>query len=152
MQIQSFDLPANDPAGGIHLTLNASVTNVCSHAYWFPFTSLMSFYQPSQVGIELSSLGFSSYVDGQLIAPVSSSGAVNLNPESTSNLALVGRLIPQTSSEGLAAVSQVFNNFIHGLDSELMVNGASAGPSDVKIVLDFTVFNSNLPLVGFMVE
>ncbi|KAJ3868577.1 hypothetical protein EV359DRAFT_77557 [Lentinula novae-zelandiae] len=114
VQIQSFDLPANDPAGGIHLTLNASVTN------------------PSQVGIELSSLGFSSYVDGQLIAPVSSSRAVNLNPESTSNLALVGRLIPQTSSEGLAAVSQVFNNFIHGLDSELMVNGASAGPSDVS--------------------
>ncbi|KAH7875192.1 uncharacterized protein C8R40DRAFT_1170817 [Lentinula edodes] len=114
VQIQSFDLPANDPAGGIQLTLNASATN------------------PSQVGIELSSLGFSSYIDGQLIAPVSSSGAVTLNPESTSNLALVGRLIPQTSSEGLAAVSQVFNNFIHGLDSELMVNGASAGPSDVS--------------------
>ncbi|KAJ4494066.1 hypothetical protein C8J55DRAFT_533507 [Lentinula edodes] len=114
VQIQSFDLPANDPAGGIQLTLNASATN------------------PSQVGIELSSLGFSSYIDRQLIAPVSSSGAVTLNPESTSNLALVGRLIPQTSSEGLAAVSQVFNNFIHGLDSELMVNGASAGPSDVS--------------------
>ncbi|KAJ3850500.1 hypothetical protein EV368DRAFT_84496 [Lentinula lateritia] len=114
VQIQSFDLPANDPAGGIHLTLNASATN------------------PSQVGIELSSLGFNSYIDGQLIAPVSCSGAVTLNPESTSNLALVGRLIPQTSSEGLAAVSQVFNNFIHGLDSELVVNGASAGPSDVS--------------------
>ena len=27
--INSFDLPSNDPAGGIHLTLNTSVTNVC---------------------------------------------------------------------------------------------------------------------------
>ncbi|KAJ4468227.1 hypothetical protein J3R30DRAFT_3715154 [Lentinula aciculospora] len=113
VQIQSFDLPANDPDGGIHLTLNASAAN------------------PSQVGIQLSSLGFNSYKDGQLIAPVSSSGPVTLNPESTSILTLVGRLIPQTSSEGLAAVSQIFNNFVHGLDSDLMVNGASAGPSDV---------------------
>ncbi|KAJ3838704.1 hypothetical protein F5878DRAFT_725102 [Lentinula raphanica] len=113
VQIQSFDLPANDPDGGIHLTLNASVKN------------------PSQVGIELSSLGFNSFADNQLIAPVSS-GSVALLPESTSNLALVGRLIPQNSSDGLAAVSQVFNNFVHGLNSDLVVNGASAGPSDVQ--------------------
>ncbi len=26
--INSFDLPANDPAGGIHLTLNTTVVNV----------------------------------------------------------------------------------------------------------------------------
>ncbi|KAF9071074.1 hypothetical protein BDP27DRAFT_1419362 [Rhodocollybia butyracea] len=113
VQIQSFDLPFNDPAGGISLTLNATTTN------------------PSQVGIELSSLGFNSFASGLLIAPVASSGTVTLNPESTSDLALVGRLLPQNSSEGLAVVSQIFNNFVHGLDSDLMVVGASAGPSDV---------------------
>lgn len=26
--IESFDLPENDPSGGIHLTLNTSITNV----------------------------------------------------------------------------------------------------------------------------
>ena len=26
--INTFDLPSNDPAGGIHLTLNTTVTNV----------------------------------------------------------------------------------------------------------------------------
>lgn len=26
--IKSFDLPADDPAGGIHLTLDTSITNV----------------------------------------------------------------------------------------------------------------------------
>ena len=30
VKINSFDLPNNDPAGGIHLTLNTSVTNVCA--------------------------------------------------------------------------------------------------------------------------
>ena len=28
VKVQSFDLPANDPAGGIHLTLEAATTNV----------------------------------------------------------------------------------------------------------------------------
>jgi len=28
VKIKSFDLPSNDPAGGIHLTLDASTTNV----------------------------------------------------------------------------------------------------------------------------
>jgi hypothetical protein len=27
--INSFDLPSNDPAGGIHLTINSDVINVC---------------------------------------------------------------------------------------------------------------------------
>lgn len=27
--INSFDLPSDDPEGGIHLTLNTTVTNVC---------------------------------------------------------------------------------------------------------------------------
>ncbi|KAJ7874667.1 hypothetical protein B0H14DRAFT_3551962 [Mycena olivaceomarginata] len=110
--IKSFDLPSNDPAGGIHLTIDSTVAN------------------PSQVGIELSSLGFQTFVNGVMIAPVSA-GSVTLAPGSTSSLALVGRLVPQTSAEGLATVSNVFNNFVHGLDSNVVVNGASAGSSDV---------------------
>ncbi|KAJ6593726.1 hypothetical protein B0H19DRAFT_32612 [Mycena capillaripes] len=110
--IKSFDLPSNDPAGGIHLTLDATAAN------------------PSQVGIELSSLGFETFVNGVMIAPVSS-GSVSLAPGSTSSLSLVGRLVPQTSPEGLAVVSSVFNNFVHGLDSNVIVQGASAGSSDV---------------------
>ncbi|KAK1218918.1 hypothetical protein PQX77_018360 [Marasmius sp. AFHP31] len=113
VKVQSFDLPANDPAGGIHLTLEAATTN------------------PSQVGIELSSIGFDTYADNVLIAPVQSTGGVSLAPQSTTVLSLAGRLIPQSSSEGLATVSKVFNNFIHGQDSDLVVHGASAGSSDV---------------------
>ncbi|KAF9264250.1 hypothetical protein L218DRAFT_258531 [Marasmius fiardii PR-910] len=113
VQVQTFDLPANDPAGGIQLTLEAATTN------------------PSQVGIELSSIAFDTFAGNVLIAPVQSNGTVSLAPQSTSMLSLAGRLIPQTSSEGLSTVSTIFNNFIHGKDSDLSVHGAGAGSGDV---------------------
>ncbi|KAI6169518.1 hypothetical protein EDD17DRAFT_1748665 [Pisolithus thermaeus] len=113
VQISSFDLPANDPADGITLMIQSELTN------------------PSQVGIELSSIAFTTFADNIEIAAVASSSAFTLFPGSTSSLPLAGRLIPQSSGDGLAAVSVVFNNFIHGLDSNVMVEGASAGPTDV---------------------
>lgn len=66
-----------------------------------------------------------------MIAPVSSAGRVTLAPGSTSDLSLVGRLVPQDSPAGLSTVSGVFNNFVHGKDSNVEVRGASAGSSDV---------------------
>lgn len=48
--------------------------------------------------------------------------------------------MPQTSAEGLATVSNVFNNFVHGLDSNVVVNGASAGSSDVGAINCFLHF------------
>ncbi|TFK44582.1 hypothetical protein BDQ12DRAFT_661303 [Crucibulum laeve] len=113
VQIKSFDLPSNDPSGGIHLTLEATVVN------------------PSQVGIQLSSIGFQTFVGGTMIAPVSSSKGVTLAPGSMSALSLVGRLVPQESATGLETVSNIFNNFVHGKDSDVVVHGASAGPSEV---------------------
>lgn len=111
--VNSFDLPANDPAGGIHLTLNTTVTN------------------PSQVGIELSTIGFQNFFQSTHLGPAASTGAFTLAPQSTIGLPLAGRLIPQDSSQGLADVSAVFNAFIHGQDSPVTVYGDSAGPSDV---------------------
>ncbi|KIM45161.1 hypothetical protein M413DRAFT_332807 [Hebeloma cylindrosporum] len=113
VKVQSFDLPSNDPAGGIHLTLEVTASN------------------PSQVGIQLSSIGFNTFVDNLMIAPVLSVGSVTLAPRSTSQLSLAGRLIPQESSAGLATVSSIFNNFVQGKDSNVVVQGASAGSSDV---------------------
>ncbi|KAF8070285.1 hypothetical protein FPV67DRAFT_1755106 [Lyophyllum atratum] len=113
VKISTFDLPSNDPAGGIRLTLDAATTN------------------PSQVGIALSSIGFETYVGDVMIAPVLSAGAVTLAPGSTSDLSLVGRLVPQNTPTGLSTVSGVFNNFVHGKDSNVEVRGASAGPKGV---------------------
>ncbi|GAA5937070.1 uncharacterized protein JCM15063_000146 [Sporobolomyces koalae] len=110
--IESFDLPYNDPAGGIHLTLQTSLTN------------------PSSVGVALSTIGFQNSFGSTIIGPAASASAFNLNPKSTIALPLVGRLVPQSSSQGLADVSNIFNGFVHGVPSKLVVHGDYAGPSD----------------------
>jgi len=90
--------------------------------------------QPSQVGIALSSIGFQAYFGNTNIGPVVSTGPVTLAPLTTSSLNLTGRIIPQTQQSGLSDVSTIFNNFIHGLDSNVSVNGDNAGPRDVCAV------------------
>lgn len=67
-----------------------------------------------------------------MIAQVAASGNVTLSPRSTSDLSLVGRLTPQNSSEGLAVVSQIFNNFLIGKPSDVIVQGAGVGPGSVS--------------------
>ncbi|KAI0821788.1 hypothetical protein BC628DRAFT_1341231 [Trametes gibbosa] len=111
--IDTFDLPSNDPAGGIHLTLQTKVTN------------------PSQVGVELSSIGFQNFFGDINIGPVASMQSFTLAPQSTISLPLAGRLIPQTSQAGLDAVSTIFNSFIHAQNSNVTVRGDSAGPTGV---------------------
>ncbi|EJD03283.1 uncharacterized protein FOMMEDRAFT_168292 [Fomitiporia mediterranea MF3/22] len=114
VKINSFDLPSNDPAGGIHLTLNTTVQN------------------PAQVGIELSSIGFRNFFQSTFIGPAAAQSEFTLAPQSSTDLPLVGRLVPQNgSATGLSDVSTMFNRFIHGEDSTVTVVGDSAGPSDV---------------------
>lgn len=133
VKIKTFDLPSNDPAGGIRLTLDANTTNVSMLTTSILSQSLNPCIQPSQVGIELSSIGFETFVGNVMIAPVLSTGVVTLAPMSTSDLSLVGRLVPQDSPAGLSAVSDVFNNFVQGKDSTVVVHGVSAGPQNVRL-------------------
>ncbi|KAK2467793.1 hypothetical protein APHAL10511_000088 [Amanita phalloides] len=118
VQIESFDLPNDDPAGGIHLTLQTKIHN------------------PSQVGIQLRSISFNTFVDDIRIASVQSVGQVAFTPGSTTSLSLAGRLLPQQSSAGLSTVSTVFNNFLHGMDSNITVEGAGTAPTEVTWLND----------------
>ncbi|KAH9934026.1 uncharacterized protein BXZ73DRAFT_100865 [Epithele typhae] len=118
VKIETFDLPSNDPAGGVHLTLQTNITN------------------PSQVGVELSSIAFQSFFENVNIGPVASTNSFTLSPMSTVALPLAGRLVPQKDDAGLAAVSAMFNAFIHGNDSNIVVQGDSAGPTDVSWLND----------------
>ncbi|KAK7690332.1 hypothetical protein QCA50_006989 [Cerrena zonata] len=113
VKVETFSLPSNDPDGGITLNLAATTTN------------------PSQVGVELSSLSFNTFASDVMIAPVTTNKTITLAPGSTTTLLLNGRLIPQDSSQGLSVVSGIFNRFIHGEDSDVSVHGSGAGPSDV---------------------
>ena len=125
--------PMTLQAESISQLIRKSSTYVSPAQFRRLFTSIP--LQPSQVGIELSSIAFNTYANGIEIAPVSSMSSVTLAPLSTSSLGLAGRLIPQNSAEGLATISAVFNNYIHGMDSQVTVYGASAGPSDVSDLL-----------------
>ncbi|RPD52770.1 hypothetical protein L227DRAFT_646291 [Lentinus tigrinus ALCF2SS1-6] len=109
VKIETFDLPSNDPDGGIHLTLQTNVTN------------------PSQVGVELTSIGFQNFFQKVNIGPASATETFSLSPQSTIPLALTGRLIPQKEQSGLDAVSAMLNAFIHGKDSNIVVQADSAG-------------------------
>jgi hypothetical protein len=86
----------------------------------------------------------------QTIGPAASTGAFSLLPKATIALPLAGRLIPQATPEGLADVSYVhshsltfsflsltselrrtiFNGFVHGVPSDLVVHGDTAGPAE----------------------
>ena len=63
---------------------------------------------------------------------MSATDPFSLSPQTTIPLALSGRLIPQNEQSGLDAVSAMFNAFIHGKDSDIVVQGDSAGPTDVS--------------------
>lgn len=110
--INSFDLPGDDPAGGITLTLDTTIVN------------------PSQVGIQLNSLAFGSYYStGTYLGPVASVPQLNLAPLSTSQVKFAGRLVPQTTEAGLADLSKIFTDFIHDIPSSVEVRGVGSDPN-----------------------
>lgn len=111
VHIDAFDLPTNDPAGGVSLTLSTTLTN------------------PGSVGIALSTIGFENFMGFTNIGPVSS-GPFVLAPKAVTSLPLAGRLVPQSTAQGLADVSTIFNAYIHGVPSDLVVAGANAGPAE----------------------
>ncbi|GAB5591805.1 hypothetical protein Unana1_06705 [Umbelopsis nana] len=111
VKINSFNLPSNDPAGGIHLVLDTTITN------------------PSQVGVNLQGLGFESFFGSVDLGPVAGTNVV-LNPQSTSNVQMAGRLQHQDSQEGLNALQTLFDNYLAHRETSLSVKGAfGSGPS-----------------------
>ncbi|KAI8875227.1 hypothetical protein K501DRAFT_203069, partial [Backusella circina FSU 941] len=109
--ITSFNLPSNDPAGGISLTAQTVIKN------------------PSQVGFNLAGASFENYFDGVDLGPLSSNGAAVFPAQGTANIEMVGRLITQTSAEGIAALTTVFGNYLGGKSTSLTVKGVSgSGP------------------------
>ncbi|KAI9253787.1 hypothetical protein BDA99DRAFT_467830 [Phascolomyces articulosus] len=110
--IHSFDLPANDPAGGIALVLDVTIKN------------------PSQVGFLLAGAGFESYFKDIQIGILASDGAASFPPVGETAMKMKGRLIPQKSEEGIEAITEVFSNFLSAQNSTLTVKGTSgSGPN-----------------------
>lgn len=110
--IKSFDLPSNDPVGGITLTAKTTIKN------------------PSQVGFNLAGVNFESFFENVDLGPLGSNGAAVFPPQGVGNIDMKGRLIHQDSSEGIAAVTKVFENYLSANDSKVDVKGVSgSGPN-----------------------
>lgn len=111
--INSFDVPSNDPAGGLHLTAVSTINN------------------PAQVGVALTSFGTNIFMGDTQIGPAAAEGTFTLQALAVTSVPLVGRIQAQDSQQGLADLSEVFTRFVHNQNTALVVNGVYAGPSDV---------------------
>lgn len=110
--LTTFDLPANDPAGGIHITASASVRN------------------PSMIGVNLDRLGVSFGLPTSILGEAGLGDALSMTPDATSNVNVAGRILPQ-SGQGLTDFSAIAQNFISNKPTTLTVHGVYAGPESV---------------------
>jgi hypothetical protein len=116
--VNSFDLPANDPAGGVHLTLQTTVTNVSEDVSDSTSKYSPAFSRPKLAWSLARSASTTSsdkrFWDRQrLLADLHSPHSVRshlacelrclTSAPATFKLPLVGRLIHQDSDSGLAA-------------------------------------------------
>ncbi|CAO3610280.1 unnamed protein product [Cunninghamella blakesleeana] len=113
--INSFNLPSNDPAGGITLIADTTITN------------------PSQVGFQLGSAAFNSFYKDVLVGPLAASPA-NFAPLVASRVQMKGRMVPQKTQHGLQLITEVFENYLSANNSILSVVGDSATGSSKQPV------------------
>ncbi|CEJ02523.1 hypothetical protein RMCBS344292_16524 [Rhizopus microsporus] len=113
VKINKFDLPRNNANNnGIVITVDSVISN------------------PSQVGFNFASVAFDSYYKDIRLGPLSSVGAAVFPPKGSSGMNMEGELVKQDSEKGLAAVTEVFMNYLSEKDSILTVKGVSAsGPN-----------------------
>ncbi|KAJ1032418.1 hypothetical protein NDA16_000444 [Ustilago loliicola] len=116
--INSFDLPSNDPAGGIRLTAATTI------------------YNPSQVGVQLSRFGVNLQRNGTFIGPSAAQDPFVLQALAVTTLPLVGRLVPQTTDQGFAVLSEIFTRFVADMNTDVQVLGDYAGPESVTWLND----------------
>ncbi|KAI8332382.1 hypothetical protein BC941DRAFT_516864 [Chlamydoabsidia padenii] len=109
--INSFNLPSNDPDGGITLVADTTIVN------------------PSQVGFNLNTVAFNSYYQDILVGPLAASPG-NFAPGGPSKIQMKGRMIAQNTQHGLDMVTKVFEAYLNASDSVLSVKGdLASGPT-----------------------
>lgn len=111
--INSFDVPGNAQGGGLELTAISTINN------------------PAQVGVSLTTFGTNIMLGDITIGPAAAMDAFTLQALAVTQLPLAGTISEQTSTDGLAALSNIFTRFVHNQNTDVIVNGAYAGPSNV---------------------
>ncbi|TFY74322.1 hypothetical protein EWM64_g9690, partial [Hericium alpestre] len=107
--ISNFQLPSDDPAGGIHIETDALIPS------------------PSQLGIDLGTVGFQGFFENTLVGPLSGSN-VFLAPLAQTRSHLSGRIMPQSGND-LDTIGKLFSGYLAGDNQTLAVRGDSVQPS-----------------------
>jgi hypothetical protein len=116
--INSFDVPSNSPEGGLALTAISTINN------------------PAQVGVSLTRFGTNIAMNGTAIGPAAAANFFTLQALAVTQVPLAGRIVEQTSEQGLASLSEIFTRFVHNQNTMLTVTGDYAGPEDVQWLND----------------
>ncbi|KAI9228049.1 MAG: hypothetical protein DHS80DRAFT_23677 [Piptocephalis tieghemiana] len=112
VKILAFDLPSNHPDGGITLSITSSLVN------------------PSPIGMEVGDMAFDiTYRDMKIGEAEATS--VNLLP-GVNEIQMQGRMIPQSSSEGLDVVSDMFTRYMAGETSPMSCIGTRTRPNSLS--------------------
>lgn len=96
VMITDFQLPGDDPQGGVSLIAATSLVN------------------PSAFGLEIGILAVDLYYQGLYLGPAQTTSAVNLT-SGLNNVTLGGRLIDHTGNQtALAQLGQLFSGYLNG--------------------------------------
>lgn len=110
VQIKSFDLPANDPAGGIQLKVETGLEN------------------PSPIGMEVGDMYFDMTYNGTKVGEVVS---YQVTLESGMNaLTMAGRLVPQSNQADLDTLSEMMSKYLKGETADVSVVGTNVRPNN----------------------
>ncbi|RKP34667.1 hypothetical protein BJ085DRAFT_32890, partial [Dimargaris cristalligena] len=108
LEIVQFDLPGDDPEGGIKVALTMNLNN------------------PSPFGIDLGHLRMEMYYNNTYVGPIESTNAVLTSGSSVMNL--TGRLVPQTNATDLDNMGVLMSKFLGGEQIIVDARGISAWP------------------------
>ncbi|KAL1924247.1 uncharacterized protein VTP21DRAFT_7282 [Calcarisporiella thermophila] len=101
VKVKRFELPGDDPAGGVKASSEAEIRN------------------PSTIGLELSKIDVHIFSQDVFISD-GTGRDVTLEPKGSSVLKLEGRLFPQTSQQGLQVLSKLFSNYLSSKPNPLV--------------------------------
>jgi hypothetical protein len=132
VKIESFNLPGDDPNGGILVELGTVLES------------------PSPIGVELGTIKLAIGYDGVPLGTVSSTD-VNLS-KGENKILLKGTLTPHTESADLGKVGVLFSNYISGKLSNTTAVGLSCAPDGVNPIVwlseGFKTVNLNVGLTA----
>lgn len=109
VSIESFDMPANAPEGGIQVKLGTVLTS------------------PSPIGVQLGTIALEIAYDGVMLGRVTSDNVTLIQGEN--KLMLAGALVPQSEQANLDKIGALFSRYISGNQSITNARGLSCAPN-----------------------